>query len=165
MKKILLLILSAIMLFSAVSCETSELKTESKVNCESFAIKFSTSTSSTKALAVTTEDFDFDALKEAGYKSVKITVSYKVSFEKHWGFGNIGYLGNPRYDVSLLNSDGVGESKTALETDTKQKSEKIIKTFTIDEVIDKEFALTFTTTNVQNLITFEDIVVEYSVKK
>ncbi len=164
MKKILVLILSAIMIFSATSCGSSGLKTDSVVTCENFSIKFSTSTDSTKAFAVAPQDLDWDALAEEGYKNVRITVHYKVRFEKQWNIG-LGYLGAPRYDVSILNSDGEGESLVAMETDTELKSKGISRTMSLEEVANKEITLTFTTTNLQNLISFEDITVEYTVKK
>ena len=165
MRKIFILLLSAVMIFSAVSCGADEPKTESSVSCENFSIKFSTQTESIKTLTVTPEELDWNALRDAGYKSVKITVSYKVSFEKQWGFGNIGYLGNPRYDLSILNSDGVVESFLGLETEDEPKSRTESHTMTLDDVADKEITLKFETTNIQNLISFGDVVVEYTVKK
>ena len=164
MKKILVFILSVAVIFSATSCGSSELKTDSIVSCENFSIKFSTATDSTKTFSVAPQDLDWDALKEKGYKSVRITVNYKVRFEKQWNIG-LGYLGVPRYDVSILNPDGVGESRVALETDTESKSKAISRTMLLEEVAGKEMTLTFATTNMQNLISFEDVKVEYTVKK
>ena len=164
MKKILVLVLSAVMIFSAVSCGSSELQTDSTVSCENFSIKFSTSTDATRTFEVAPQDLDWDALAAEGYKSVRVTVRYSVRFEKQWNIG-LGYMGAPKYDVSILNSDGVGESRTALDTDTEAKSKGMSRTMTLEEVAGKEITLTFATTNLQNLISFEDITVEYTVKK
>lgn len=165
MRKILVFVLSVIMIFSATACGPSELKTDSSVSCEGFSIKFSAQTDSQKTLEATTEELDWNALGEAGYKNVKITVSYKVSFEKQWSLGSIGYLGNPRYDLSIMSSEGELKKFTSLETKTEKKSVTQSCTVKLEELENSKISIKLETTNIQNLISFEDVEVRYTAEK
>ena len=113
MRKIVSVVLLLVMVISISSCSDANpldsvtLKLEDTQRCKDCSIKFSTSTDMSASYYITPEGFEWDKLEEKGYK-MKITVTYNVYYKKDWDLG-FGYAGSPKYEVSVVNSDGMGK--------------------------------------------------------
>lgn len=169
MKKIVSVILLLVMVSSVSSCfganplDPITLKLKDTQRCKDCSIKFSTSTDMSASYYITPQGFEWDKLEEKGYK-MKITVTYDVYYKKDWSLG-IGYAGSPKYEVSVVNSDGMGK------IDNNMPTEKYVQTRTLSfssKIVDLKgtrLVLTFSTDNIQNKIYFENIKIDYQCYK
>lgn len=164
MKKLLSLLLVFLTLFSAASCSQNPIDavtmklndTEKYDGCQ---IKLAADKNAEASYTLSPEGFDWDALERKGY-SFRISVTYDVYYEKDWSIG-VGYLGSPKYEITLLASDGTSKSDENLGTTENAVTKSLSITQSPDKVKDAEFTLTFSTDNIQNIIHFENITVKY----
>ena len=169
MKKTFAIALLVAMLATLVSCsggnpiDALTLKTEDTKRCEDCSIKFSTSENMSASYYITPEGFEWDKLEEGGYK-MKIVVSYEVYYKKDWGLG-IGYAGSPKYEVSVVNSDGMGKMDDNMPTQTSPTTRTLSFTASIADIKNTRLILTFSTDNIQNIIYFRNIKVDYQCYK
>lgn len=170
MKKATVLILVLTVLFLLVSCGAGQnsidsltLKLEDTQRCKDCSIKFSSSTNMSASYYITPEGFEWDKLEERGYK-MRITVSYDVYYTKDWGLG-FGYAGSPKYEVSVVNSDGMGKIDDNMPTETTSQTRTLSFTSKIVDLKNTRLVLTFSTDNVQNIIYFKNIKVDYQCYK
>ena len=160
MKKILAMLLLLSVCVSIVSCgmKLNDEKTFDDVRIEH---KIDLLNQVTKATYyVTPTDFDFEALIEGGYK-MEITASFELSYEKTWGIGDFGYFGAPQYDVSILDKNGVGESRKAVTIQENNETVSVKYTANVKDLVDNSVVLTLSSGNIQNVVFFKNIVVSY----
>lgn len=160
MKKLISLLLFVSMFVSLLSCsDKSTLKLEDTLHCADCSIKFSSDKNAGASYYITPEGFEWDKLEENGYK-MRVTVSYKVYYEKDWSLG-FGYAGSPKYEISVVNADGMGKLEKDLSTTTSSQIRTLSFTSRIVDIKDTKLILTFSTDNIQNIIYFKNITVDY----
>ena len=108
---------------------------------------------------ITPEGFDLYELEKRGY-GMEIKVTYDVYYKKDWGIG-LGYAGSPKYEVSVFDSDGMGVMDKDMTTKTSKTTRTITLTSGIVDLKNTKLFLKFSTDNVQNIIHFENIRVDY----
>ena len=169
MRKIVSVILLLVMVISISSCSSENpldsvtLKLEDTQRCKDCSIKFSTPTDMSASYYITPEGFEWDKLEEKGYK-MKITVTYDVYYKKDWDLG-FGYAGSPKYEVSVVNSDGMGKIDDNMPTRTNAQTRTLSFSSKIVDLKDTRLVLTFSTDNVQNIIYFKNIKIDYQCYK
>lgn len=176
-KKIMFFILSICLCLSFAGCNTyvvendngssnnyeqlQPLKLEDKIYCKGTSIKFWTNTNNHAIYYITPSGFDFDRLNRENYK-MTITVTYDVYFVKdYFILWDIGYAGPPKYELFILNSDGIGTIKENLTTTTTSQRRSATYTKSAIDLKNTKITLTFSTDNIQNIIHFDNIVVTY----
>ena len=165
MRKIVSVILLLAMVISISSCsgasplDSVTLKLKDTQRCEDCSIKFSTSTDMSASYYITPEGFEWDKLEEKGYK-MKITVTYDVYYKKDWDLW-FGYAGSPKYEVSVVNSDGMGKIDDNMPTETTSQTRTLSFSSKIVDLKNTRLVLTFSTDNIQNIIYFKNIKVNY----
>ena len=112
---------------------------------------------------ITPEGFEWDKLEEKGYK-MKITVTYDVYYKKDWDLG-FGYAGSPKYEVSVVNSDGMGKIDDNMPTETTSQTRTLSFSSKIVDLKNTRLVLTFSTDNIQNIIYFKNIKIDYQCYK
>ena len=136
------------------------LKLEDERRCENCSIKFMDSDYNASATYyITPSGFELDKLDVKGYR-MQITVSYTVYYKKNMLI-DIGYLGSPKYELTILNSDGLGKQQTDLTTSKTEQTRSLTVTSAMADLKDQRLTLTFSTDNIQNVIYFKNIVVTY----
>ena len=169
MRKIVSVVLLLVMVISISSCsganplDSATLKLEDTQRCKDCSIKFSTSTEMSASYYITPEGFEWDKLEEKGYK-MKITVTYDVYYKKDWDLG-FGYAGSPKYEVSVVNSDGMGKIDDNMPTETTSQTRTLSFSSKIVDLKNTRLVLTFSTDNIQNIIYFKNIKVDYQCYK
>lgn len=169
MRKIVSVILLLVMMISISSCSDANpldsvtLKLEDTQRCKDCSIKFSTSTEMSASYYITPEGFEWDKLEEKGYK-MKITVTYDVNYKKDWDL-RFGYAGSPKYEVSVVNSDGMGKIDDNMPTETTSQTRTLSFSSKIVDLKNTRLVLTFSTDNIQNIIYFKNIKVDYQCYK
>ena len=169
MRKIVSVVLLLVMVFSISSCsganplDSVTLKLKDTQRCRDCSIKFSTSTDMGASYYITPEGFEWDKLEEKGYK-MKITVTYDVYYKKDWDLG-FGYAGSPKYEVSVVNSDGMGKIDDNMSTKTTSQTRTLSFSSNIVDLKNTRLVLTFSTDNIQNIIYFKNIKVDYQCYK
>lgn len=169
MRKIVSVILLLVMMISISSCsganplDSVTLKLEDTQRCKDCSIKFSTSTEMSASYYITPEGFEWDKLEEKGYK-MKITVTYDVNYKKDWDL-RFGYAGSPKYEVSVVNSDGMGKIDDNMPTETTSQTRTLSFSSKIVDLKNTRLVLTFSTDNIQNIIYFKNIKVDYQCYK
>lgn len=183
MKKLTCLLICIFLSFTCVACSTgtllpnsnknnhttstnknsqfisSSLKLYDTIYCKNCSLKFANGYNSIATYYITPNGFDLDALQKSGYY-MEINVTYNVYYKKDWSLG-IGYFGSPKYEISILNSDLLGKSKTDLTTTTKSTTRYLLMTSAIADLLNTRLTLTFSTDNIQNIIYFSNIKVSY----
>ncbi len=150
---------------SSTSTEDA-LKLNDTRRCTNSSIKFmDKSQSSSVTYYITPTGFELNRLSEQGY-TMRISVSYEVYYKKDYNvLWDIGYAGSPKYEIYLLNDDGLGSIQENLTT-KKQKADRTISYIsTATDLLNTKITLTFSTDNIQNIIYFENIVVSYTCYK
>ena len=164
MKKALVFILIISLIFSLSSCfgaspfDALFLTMENSLRFENSHIKYSTDTPHSATCAITPQGFKMDLLEEKDYK-MKITVTYDVYYEKDWDIG-LGYLGAPKYEISIYNSDRnfITEEQIATKTAKSQTASFIAR---IVDINNTHIYFKVSTYDIQNIIYFENIKVDY----
>ncbi len=139
--------------------------TETK-NLSSAAIKNWTDYESKVGWFISPSKLNLDALKEKGYRRLYITVYYDVYYEKDYEKPfDIGYMGSPKYEAYLQISEGYAKSLENLET-TKQAASRSFSFYhAIEYFMGQRIYLVFSTDNIQNIVHFTNIRVEYECTK
>ena len=131
------------------------IKTSDISRCEDCKIYASVST-----YYITPSGFDWENLEQKGYDTLSIVISYTVSYQKNWKIG-LGYLGAPKYEVTLANSDWLGNTikNQVAPSNATQRSHS----FSLDivNVEGTRLTLSFSSDNVQNNIYFKNITIIY----
>lgn len=110
---------------------------------------------------VTPNGFDLNALAQKGYQ-MTITATYDVRYEKDYDvLLDIGYVGSPKYEVSLMDSDGLGKHQVDLGTSKNADTRTIQIQSSVIDLLNDKIILKFSTDNVQNIIHLENITVTY----
>lgn len=151
------------MCFAACSLNApfSSLKLNDTQRCESCSLKMWEGNTPAATYSITPEGFDYDSLDSQGYH-MRITVSYTVYYKKDYNVPfDIGYAGAPKYELTILTSDGMGNGLQNQTTTTGEKSKSFSVTIKINDLRDTKLTLTFSTDNVQNIIYFKNIQVSY----
>ena len=133
----------------------SQIKTSDVSYCQDCKVYASAST-----YYITPSGFDWDALEKKGYDTISITVSYSVSYQKNWKIG-LGYLGAPKYEVTLANSDWLGNTisdQVAPSTATKRSHSFTLRIVNVKNI---RLTLSFSSDNIQNNIYFKNITINY----
>ena len=165
MRKTITTFILFLLVFLLVSCsggnpiDTITLKLTDTKTCQDCSIKFSTSHNMSASYYITPEGFEWEKLEGKGYR-IKITVTYDVYYKKDWGLG-FGYAGSPKYEVSVVNSDGMGKINDNMPTEESAQTETLSFSSSIADVKNTRLILTFSTDNVQNIIYFRNIKVDY----
>ncbi len=114
---------------------------------------------------ITPNGFDMDTLVKEGYK-MRITVSYDVSYIKDYDIWlNIGYAGSPKYEVYLRNSTGYEAAWEDLPTTTDTRSKSVSVTMNASDLVGEKLRLVFSTNNIQNIVSIDNIRVTYECYK
>lgn len=169
MKKTFSIVLLLALIFSLVSCSGANpldavtLKLNDTMHCKDCSIKLSTDQNMSKSYYITPEGFEWDKLEEKGYK-MKITVTYDVYYKQDWDLG-FGYAGSPKYEVSVVNSDGMGKIDDNMPTETTSQTRTLSFSSKIVDLKNTKLVLTFSTDNIQNIIYFKNIKVDYQCYK
>ena len=122
--------------------------------------------SSSATFNVSPAGFDFDRLKQLGVTGMQVTVYYTVHYKKDYDvLWDIGYAGSPKYEVTLVNSNLLGNFESDLTTTLNGQTRTITVASTFDVYDNKTLTLTFSTDNIQNIIYFSNIYVTYSCGK
>ena len=141
-----------IILFSLSGCTTSpdfitSLKLNDEKRCVDTTIKASIS-----SYLITPAGFDFEELNKKDYK-MSITVTYDVYYKKDWNIlGDIGYLGAPKFEVSILNDDAIVEMGQNITATLKSKTKSITYTKNVVNLIGSKISWNFSSDNIQNKI-------------
>lgn len=141
------------------------LKISDKSRCKDVSIKWDKDHDSSVLWYITPSGFDLDELSKREY-NLEITVTYKVYYEKDYDvLWDVGYVGSPKYEAFILNSDNVGVIKENLTTNLEADSRSMTYKIKTADLKHNSITLRFSTDNIQNIIYFEDIVVTYEFKK
>ena len=130
------------------------------INCQDINIKALSSTyDNDRSFYLSLVGFDYDYLEKNGM-GLQFKIMYNVKYKKDYDvLFDIGYAGSPKYEVSLINNSLQGYFEENLPT-TKSEVETC---YTYNTALifskDEEIYLFFSTDNVQNIISFSDIVV------
>lgn len=138
------------------------LKTESVQRYTDSSIKFlDDSMRESVYYTVTPNGFDLNTLAQKGYKMI-ITATYDVRYVKDYDvLLDIGYVGSPKYEVSLMDSDGLGKHQVDLGTSKNADTRTIQIQRNVIDLLNDKIILKFSTDNVQNIIHLENITVTY----
>ena len=158
MKKLTVILLMISFLFSLVSC-SEKLKTEDNMTLDNCAIKLSVNNKSSTNYDITPKNFDLEKLEKKGYK-MEINVSYDVYYKKDWQI-NLGYAGAPKYEVSIVSTNGMEKYDKSTSNSTERESKTLTFSANVSELKNAGLTLTFSTENIQNIIYFENIKVSY----
>ena len=139
--------------------DTLTLTLSDTIRCQSSCIKLATNHSPAVSYSITPNGFDMETLQKKGYY-MNINVSYSVYYRKDWSLG-IGYFGSPKYEISILNSNMQGNAASNLTTSTKPKNRSFSFRASIADLRNTTLTLTFSTDNIQNIMYFSNIVVQY----
>lgn len=177
MKKFILKLLSFLICLIFIFTISAGCKFESDTNtpitiktydtrlCSGCSIKsMSTSHSSSVSYLITPSGFDFDELNIQGYK-MKISVYYTVKYKKNSNLPDFLYAGSPKYELTILTSDLIAYQERDLPTTTTEKTKLYSYYFDIVNLKNSKVALMFSTDNVQNIIYFSNIAIEYKCYK
>lgn len=130
------------------------------IRCQNIEIKaLSSKYENSQSFGLSLVGFDYDYLEDNGM-GLQFKITYNVKYTKDYEVPfDIGYAGSPEHEVSLLNSSLQTYSETNLPT---TKSE-VKRCYTYNTPLyfskDEQIVLSFSTDNIQNIVSFSDIVV------
>lgn len=141
------------------------LRTEITFNCENAKIKDWGDRAEKAMYNVTPKDFDFDRLKKEEY-SIKVTITYDVYYKKDYDVPfDIGYMGAPQYEMYFRSSNDKVYGEEDLSTSTSTKTRTFEVTLSVEQIKNRTWYLEFSTDNIQNLIYFKNVTLEYKCVK
>ena len=141
------------------------LKVSDTVKCVDTKIKMGFNDNSSTTYAITPSGFDLQELARRGYK-IRISVTFDYCYCKQYDVWlDIGYAGPPKFEVFILNSEGIGEIETDIPASKITKTKTIEYVNDISDIINEKLTLTFYTDNIQNMIYFENIKITYECYK
>lgn len=113
---------------------------------------------------ITPQGLDIQALADQGY-SIQIDVSYEVYYVKDYDvMFDLGYMGAPDHDVHIVDAYEVGEIVENLPTATDPQAEHV-STVVAADLLKTPFFLKLLTYNMQNIVCFQNVVVNYTCMK
>lgn len=140
----------------------SWLRVKETNKCKDSKIKCWEGYSSAAGYGITPSGFDYERLSREGY-SFKVKITYDVYYKKDYeALLDIGYAGAPKYEAYLVNGKGDYYGKSDLSTTTSSKTRTIEYDIKLSEMKNTTWSLEFSTDNIQNIIYFENIVVEFT---
>ena len=130
------------------------------INCQDIKIKALSSTyDNDKSFGLSLVGFDYDYLEKNGM-GLQFKITYNVKYKKDYDvLFDIGYAGSPKYEISLINSSLRGYFEENLPTTTSETEEYYTYNTALNFSKDEQISLVFSTDNVQNIISFSDIVI------
>ena len=130
------------------------------INCQDIKIKALSSTyDNDKSFSLSLVGFDYDYLEKNGM-GLQFKITYNVKYKKDYDvLFDIGYAGSPKYEISLINSSLRGYFEENLPTTTSGTEKHYTYNTTLNFSKDEQISLVFSTDNVQNIISFSDIVI------
>lgn len=142
------------------------IRLEGIMYCKDSSIKFLDDVKNSHIIfKITPVDFDFLELSSKGYK-IRIDVEYDCYYKKDYDVPfDIGYMGSPKYEVSIYNSDSIGQFKNDLSTKSTSQTRTISYSDHAVNYNNTIIYLEFSTDNIQNIIYFKNIVVKYTAYK
>lgn len=165
MKKIILTILVLLFALFGASCNRATPLDNITMNLsdtqyfENSSIKFSKNHNFSANYYITPNGFDWEKLQEKGYY-MQITITYDVYYKKDWTVG-VGYMGSPKYEISVTNSDGIRKTDKDLTTKKSIQTRTFSLLSSASDLKDTKLVLTFSTDNIQNIIYFSNIKIDY----
>ncbi len=172
MKKLIIkftsILLFLLLLISNFGCKVESdtntpftLKTQDYTYLANCSIKdLSQSQPTSVTYLITPAGFDLDELNVQGYK-MRIAISYDVNYKKDSLLPDFLYAGSPKYELTILTNDLIGYYEKDLKTTSTAKYKYFSYDFEIVNIKNSKITLTFSTNNVQNIIYFKNIQVEY----
>ncbi|MBQ7761297.1 MAG: InlB B-repeat-containing protein [Clostridia bacterium] len=143
----------------------SWLRIKETTKCKDSSIKCWDGYSSYAGYGVTPSDFDFERLAKEGY-NFHVKISYDVYYVKDYDVPlDIGYAGAPKYEAYLTSTNGKSYGKKDLTTTTSSRTVTMEYNIKLSEIINEKWTLEFSTDNIQNIIRFKNIVIEFSCVK
>ena len=150
---------------SNINLYASWLKIYYIASCQNAKIKDWAGDDSYVSYNIMPTGFDYDKLEKEGYR-IQIKVTYDVYYEKDYDVPlDVGYAGAPKYDAYILKSNGTGYGDSDLSTTKSSKSRTIETTLSPSTVKNEKLTLKFSTDNIQNLVHFKNIKVEFTCVK
>lgn len=141
------------------------LKIKDKKTCNDISIDSGIITTENKYFYVTPNGFDLDRLTVLDYK-ITIKITYDVYYKKDYDvLFDIGYMGAPEYEVSLTNNNDIGQYQNKQKAPKSQTTKTISDTYNASDLKNTSIKLSFSSDNIQNIIYFKNIKVEYSCHK
>ena len=128
--------------------------------CTDVSIKaLSRSYDNYKSFGLSLVGFDYEYLEKNGM-GLQFQIIYSVKYKKDYNvIFDIGYAGSPKYEISLINESLSGYFEYDLPTTQSEERCIYIYNTTLDFSKGQQVSLVFSTDNVQNIISYTDIVV------
>ena len=136
-------------------------KIENTAQCNNCKIKLDNNHNSNVYFQITPSGFDTNRLSELGYSKIKILVTYDVFYVKDYTGLDMFYAGSPRYEISLYNSNKLGQFQEDKSTSTNAVTRTIENEILISDISNDNITLEFSTNNIQNIIHFQNIIITY----
>lgn len=135
------------------------LKTK-EITCQDIKIKaLSSKYDNDEGFDLSLIGFDYDYLEKNGM-GLQFKITYNVKYTKDYDvLFDIGYAGSPKYELFLVDSSLQGYFEQNLSTTTSKKEKCYSYNTPLDFSENKQISLVFSTDNIQNIISFSDIVV------
>ena len=112
-----------------------------------------------QSVFISLSGFDYNYL-EANSMGLQFKIEYEVKYTKDYDvLFDIGYAGSPKYELTLINDEGTRYFEKNLPTTTSEAKCCYTYNTVLDFSKNKQITLTFSTDNIQNIITFSDIVI------
>lgn len=141
------------------------LTTSSTSKFDDCRIKYSSEYYSEVSYSITPTGLDLNELSKEDY-TMNITVSFDVRYEKDYNvILGIGYMGAPKYEVSLYDSSNRGNFREDQKTTTYSQTKTISMSQDVTDIKNKKITFEVSTNNIQNIIYFENITVTYDCVK
>ena len=105
--------------------------------------------------------FDIRALAANGH-SIQIDVTYEVYYAKDYDVAfDLGYMGAPDHEVGILDDHDEGSVWENLPTTTEPQTKSVSTVIKAADLLDTSITLKLFTYNLQNIVYFQNIVVNY----
>lgn len=114
---------------------------------------------------ITPTDFEIIKLASKGYY-LQIYFRYDVYYEKDYDvLWDIGYMGAPKYAIDIYINGKQDKQSHDLKTTTKVTSKSFVYIKKMEDLIDQKITLKLSTANIQNIVHFKNIRIEYECTK
>lgn len=137
------------------------LKLQSSSQCRDVSIKLDDRYECNVSCTLAPNGYDLETLALLGYK-LRVEVHFEVKYKKDYDVWlDIGYMGAPKFTAAIVNSSNYGtvmDDVTAKETWTRMM---VGYNTTAASMLNDTLYLQFSTTNMQNIIYFSEITVDY----
>lgn len=104
---------------------------------------------------------DIQALANQGY-SIQIDVTYEVYYVKDYNVAlDLGYMGAPDHDVLIVDPYDDGEIRENIPTTKEPQTNCVSTVISAADLLNRSFYLKLLTYNMQNVVYFQNIVINY----